>query len=64
MGLLSSISNRSHGAASRTVAVAQDARTLGFTNVQTAYEPGTEQHTVTGEPPTVPDTPKSSRFGR
>jgi hypothetical protein len=64
MGLLSSINNSVRGAASQTVAIAEDARTLGFTNVQTAYEPGTEQHTVTGEPPAVPDTPKSSRFRR
>jgi hypothetical protein len=64
MSLLSSISNGVRGAAGQTAATAQDARDLGFTNVQTHYEPTTGQHTVTGEPPTVPDTPKPSRFRR
>lgn len=58
MSLLSSISNNVRGAAGQTAAVAQDARDLGFTNVETHYEPQTGQHTVTGEPPAVPDKPR------
>lgn len=51
-------------AGARTVQKAEQARDLGYTNVQTHYEPATDTHTVTGEPPTVLDTPKSSRFRR
>ena len=57
MGLISSISNSARGAAGRTAATAEDAKTLGFTNVQTHYEPQTGHHTVTGEPPKAPDAP-------
>lgn len=53
---LSVIHDSVFGSAARTVATAHDARTLGFTNVQTRYEPQTGNHVVTGEPPAVPDT--------
>jgi hypothetical protein len=54
---LSTIHNSAHGAASLTAAIKHDAERLGFTNVQTGYEPPTGMHTVTGTPPVVPDTP-------
>jgi hypothetical protein len=50
---LSEIPDSEPGAASRTVACADDARNLGFTNVETGYQPQTGMHTVTGE---YPDT--------
>lgn len=48
----------SNNAASRTVEKAEQARQLGYTNVQTHYEPTTGTHTVTGEPPKPPETPR------
>jgi hypothetical protein len=55
MSILSVLHKDQPGAAARTVATADDARTLGFTNVQTRYEPQTGHHTVTGQAPTAPD---------
>lgn len=48
---LSEIHRDEPGAAARTVATAEDARALGFTNVETGYQPNTGMHTVTGEYP-------------
>lgn len=60
------ISNSAHNAASRTVEKAVQAEALGYTDVQTHYHPGADgkpgTHTVTGTPPTVPDTPKRGLF--
>lgn len=44
-------------AAATTVAKAEQARELGYTNVQTGYEPPTQTHVITGTPPNVPETP-------
>ena len=48
---LSTIHQGQPGAATRTVACARDAQQLGFTRVETHYEPLTGNHTVTGEYP-------------
>lgn len=50
---LSQIHHDEPGAATRTIATAEDARALGFNHVETHYEPQTGMHTVTG---TYPDT--------
>lgn len=56
------ISASSHDAADRTVAKAQQAEQLGYTDVQTHYHPGTDgkpgTHSVTGTPPAAPDSPR------
>jgi negative regulator of sigma E activity len=49
--LLSIIHASKPGAAARTVATANDAVKLGFTNVETHYLPQTREHTVTGDLP-------------
>lgn len=54
----------SANAPARVIEKAQQARDLGYRDVATHYEPATDTHTVTGEPPAVPDTPKLSRFRR
>jgi hypothetical protein len=59
MSILSVLHKDQPGAASRTAATADDARALGFTNVQTRYEPQTGHHTVTGTPPPAPNDPSS-----
>lgn len=51
MKLLQSLHRDAPGAAGRIAATADDAKTLGFENVQTHYEPTTGQHTVTGDLP-------------
>lgn len=51
MSLISVLHETVPGAASRTAATADDARTLGFTNVETHYEPASGNHTVTGDLP-------------
>ncbi|MEU6233823.1 hypothetical protein [Kitasatospora sp. NPDC047058] len=51
MKLLQSLHRDKPGAASTIAATADDARTLGFENVQTHYEPQTGHHTVTGDLP-------------
>lgn len=48
---LSEIHRDVPGAATRTVATAVDAEHLGFTRVETHYEPATGLHTVTGDYP-------------
>lgn len=58
MNVLSVLHQNQPGAAARTAATADDARTLGFRDVQTHYEPQTGHHTVTGEPPKAPETPR------
>jgi hypothetical protein len=60
MGILARIANNP-GAASKTVHTADQARALGYRNVQTHYEPPTDTHTVTGTAPTVPNHPGSTR---
>jgi hypothetical protein len=55
------IPNSTPGAASTTVHAAETARELGYTNVQTGYEPPTKTHVVTGTPPAVPNTPPAGR---
>ena len=57
MGILARIAN-SPSAATRTVETASRAEQLGYADVQTHYEPPTDTHTVTGTPPTVPDSPR------
>jgi hypothetical protein len=49
--LLQSLSKDKPGAASIIAATAEDAKALGFENVQTHYEPQTGHHTVTGDLP-------------
>lgn len=51
MKLLSIIHASKPGAAAQTVATANDARQLGFTDVETHYSPTTREHTVTGDLP-------------
>lgn len=51
------IPNSTPGAATTTIAKAEQARELGYTNVHTGYEPPTDTHVVTGTPPPVPETP-------
>ncbi|WP_354643890.1 hypothetical protein [Kitasatospora camelliae] len=51
MKLLSALHKDQHGAAGRIAATAEDAKTLGFENVQTGYDPRTGMHTVTGDLP-------------
>lgn len=51
----------SPNAPARTVEKAQQASDLGYTDVQTHYEPPTDTHTVTGTPPAVPDAPRRGR---
>jgi hypothetical protein len=48
---LSEIPDTERGAASRTAAVAVDAKKLGFTNVETGYQPNTGTYTVTCDDP-------------
>lgn len=59
MSILSVLHQNQPGAAARTAATADDARTLGFHDVQTHYEPQTGHHTVTGEPPAAPNNASS-----
>jgi len=49
--LLASFHQSKAGAPAQAVATAEDARRLGFENVQTHYEPQTGHHTVTGDLP-------------
>ena len=49
---LSEIHDSQHGAACPTVATAADAQRLGYTHVETGYQPQTGMHTVTADPPT------------
>lgn len=49
--LLQSLRNDQPGAAARIAATADDARALGFENVETHYHPATSEHTVTGDLP-------------
>ncbi|MCX5209777.1 hypothetical protein OG689_10825 [Kitasatospora sp. NBC_00240] len=62
------ISASSHNAASRTVEKAQQATELGYSDVQTHYQPGQDgqpgTHSVTGTPPAVPDSPKRGLLRR
>ncbi|MFG3051860.1 hypothetical protein ACGFZP_13045 [Kitasatospora sp. NPDC048239] len=51
MKLLQSLHKDQPGAAAQIAATADDARTLGFENVATHYEPQTGHHTVTGDLP-------------
>jgi hypothetical protein len=51
--LLQSLHRDAPGAPARIAATADDARALGFENVQTHYEPATGQHTVTGDLPST-----------
>ncbi|MFF0409104.1 hypothetical protein ACFYUY_01545 [Kitasatospora sp. NPDC004745] len=51
MKLLQSLHRDQRGAAERVAATAEDARSLGFSNVETHYEPQTGFHTVTGDLP-------------
>lgn len=48
---LSEIPATERGAAGRTAAVAVDAKKLGFTHVETRYEPQTGTYVVTGDYP-------------
>lgn len=51
MKLLASLHKDQPAAAARIAATADDARALGFQDVQTHYEPATGQHTVTADLP-------------
>lgn len=51
MKLLSIIRDDKPGAAAIIAATADDARALGFTDVETHYSPTTREHTVTGALP-------------
>ncbi|MGA5820855.1 hypothetical protein ACPC54_23680 [Kitasatospora sp. NPDC094028] len=48
---LAALPDSTYGAAARIAATADDARQLGFTNVETRYEPQTGYHVVTGDLP-------------
>ncbi|MEU4296381.1 hypothetical protein [Kitasatospora aureofaciens] len=48
---LAALPDSTYGAAARIAATADDARQLGFENVETRYEPQTGYHTVSGELP-------------
>jgi len=49
--LLAAFSENKRGAAAQAVATADDARRLGFENVETHYLPASREHTVTGDLP-------------
>ncbi|MEV8324557.1 hypothetical protein [Kitasatospora sp. NPDC056731] len=51
MRLLQSLHRDKPGAAAQITATADDARALGFENVETHFEPQTGHHTVTADLP-------------
>ncbi|MFD0405562.1 hypothetical protein [Kitasatospora sp. NPDC127116] len=51
MTLFQSLHKDTPGAAAQITATAEDARSLGFENVETHFEPQTGLHTVTGDLP-------------
>ncbi|MFD9124927.1 hypothetical protein [Kitasatospora sp. NPDC059571] len=57
MATITVLHHSAPGAPARIAAIADEARALGYTNVETTYEPHTGNHVVTGDSPEPDQAP-------